>query len=543
MIVSKIVSSLEKAFINDTPDKFETLERISALKGERVSFQLLCYDDPSLDEKKHVFITHKVEVTGELSKYSRLREVKYVPVVKPVSIEHDENYISTKPGLYPDILSPMTRGCYFNASIEMMTSVWVDLDLPSGMSEVGESELTLTVTDTKNNLKVAECKLTVDIIDAILPEQKLLVTQWLSFNSLWRYHNVKPFGEEFYRILEENIRIAAKNGMNTLFLFAFLGTVKITRRNGEYSFSYKRLERVMAIAKKYGIRRFEVDHLFSAGNAEKASGVRIVENGEETVKFRGESATSPEYTKFLRAFLKSLIRYMKRKGEDKNLIFHIADEPAKDKIESFRAAKATVADILEGYMIIDALFDIEYYKEGLVTNPVPINGSIQPFLDAGVPDLWTYYCCGPQAKYSNRFISMYSAQNRSLGMQLYKYKLYGFLHWGFCYYMNESTSADLNPYLDNSGENWVSGGDTFLVYPTNHGEVLESLRLLVFHDALQDMRAMQLCESLYSHETVVSAIEEEFGGEVRFDTCAYDGRVILRIRERINEMIKKAIAK
>jgi hypothetical protein len=126
-------------------------------------------------------------------------------------------------------------------------------------------------------------------------------------------------------------------------------------------------------------------------------------------------------------------------------------------------------------------------------------------------------------------------------MQLYKYKLYGFLHWGFCYYMNADTSADLNPYLDNSGENWVSGGDTFLVYPTNHGEVLESLRLLVFHDALQDLRAMQLCESLYSHEEVVAAIEEAFGGELRFDTCAYTSSLMLKIRETINYMIKEKI--
>ncbi len=541
MIVSKIVSSLEKAFINDRPEKFTALESISALKGERVSFQLLCYDDPELDDKPHVFITHKVEIFGALAKYARMRTVKYVPVVKPVSIEHDENYLSTSPGLYPDILDEMTEGNLFNASINMMTSIWIDLELPEDMTEVGNSEHVLTVTDIKNNVKVSECKLKVDIINKKLPRQKLLVTQWVSFNSLWRYHNVKPYGERFFEILEENLRLATKNGMNTLFIEAFYGTVKITKKNGQYSFSYKRLDRLIDLAKKYGIYRFEVDHLFSAGNAEHASRVKVIENGEEKMLFGGESATSAEYTKFLRSFLSSLIRHMKKKGEDKNLIFHIADEPARDKIESFRRAKATVADILEGYMIIDALFDIEYYNEGLVTNPVPINGSIAPFIEAGVPDLWTYYCCGPQAKYSNRFISMFSSQNRSLGMQLYKYNLYGFLHWGFCYYLNSEGTRLLNPYLDNSGDNWVSGGDTFLVYPTNTAKPLESLRLLVFHDALQDLRAMQLCESLYSHEEVVSAIEEVYGGEIRFDTCVYNSSLMLKIREKVNSMIKERV--
>ena len=41
MIKTKIVSSLEKAFFDEDIDKFEALEELSALKGERVSIQLL----------------------------------------------------------------------------------------------------------------------------------------------------------------------------------------------------------------------------------------------------------------------------------------------------------------------------------------------------------------------------------------------------------------------------------------------------------------------------------------------------------------------
>ena len=511
------------------------------MKGERVSIQLICYDNPALDEKRHVYIIHKVELSGALSKYAKLRRVWQVPVTKPVSLEHDEHYISSEPGLYPDILLPLGKGNSFNASEKMATSIWVDLELPEDMSEVGESELTLSVTNERDKIKVSECKLTVDIIDAVLPEQTLLCTQWISFNSLWQYYGAEPYGERFFEILENYIRIAAKNGMNTLLLQVFYGSVKITKTGENYSFSYKRLDRVIDIAKKYGIHHFEVDHLFSAGNAEKASRVTVIEDGVTKRIFGGESATSPEYTRFLRAFLKSFIGHMKKIGEDKNLIFHIADEPAKEKIESFRAAKATVSDILKGYMIIDALFDIDFYKEGLVTNPVPINGDIAPFIEAKVPDLWTYYCCGPQTKYANRFISMTSAQNRSSGMQMYKYQLYGFLHSGFCYFFNAEATELFNPYLENSGGSWVSGGDPFMVYPAANGEALESLRLLVFQDALQDMRAMQLCESLYSHEEVVAAIEEAFGGELRFDTCAYTSSLMLKIRETINSMIKEKI--
>ena len=55
---------------------------------------------------------------------------------------------------------------------------------------------------------------------------------------------------------------------------------------------------------------------------------------------------------------------------------------------------------------------------------------------------------------------------------------------------------------------------------------------------MQDIRAMELCETLYSHDEVVRAIEEELGCELRFSVCAKSTEVMGAIRERINQMIK-----
>ena len=55
------------------------------------------------------------------------------------------------------------------------------------------------------------------------------------------------------------------------------------------------------------------------------------------------------------------------------------------------------------------------------------------------------------------------------------------------------------------------------------------------------MRAMQLAESLTDHETVVSAIEKIYGKDLRFKTCAQDAEMMLKIRKKINEMIKERI--
>ena len=232
---------------------------------------------------------------------------------------------------------------------------------------------------------------------------------------------------------------------------------------------------------------------------------------------------------------------MKARGLEDKIYFHIADEPALKNIELFRAAKNSIIDLLEGCNTIDAIFDIEYWREGLINRPVPISDNIEPFIEADVPNLWVYYCCGPQTKCSNRFIAQSGACTRSIGMQLYKFRLEGFLHWALCNYHSGDTGGLVNPYVEHSGKSWVPGGDTFLLYPANDGTAHQSLRHCIFRDAMQDIRAMQLCESLTSHDEVVAAIEEELGFELRFSTCAPSTNAMTRVRERINRMILEHI--
>ena len=55
--------------------------------------------------------------------------------------------------------------------------------------------------------------------------------------------------------------------------------------------------------------------------------------------------------------------------------------------------QAQAEDLLEGCQVIDALSSLEFYRQGLVRQPVPANDHIQPFIDAQVPGLWVYYCC------------------------------------------------------------------------------------------------------------------------------------------------------
>ena len=186
---------------------------------------------------------------------------------------------------------------------------------------------------------------------------------------------------------------------------------------------------------------------------------------------------------------------------------------------------------------MDALSDYDFYSTGALATPVPVTSKIMPFVENGVPNLWTYYACNQLVGYSNCYVAMPSWRTRSIGMQLYKYNIHGFLHWGYNYYNNRASGDTINPYLDLGGEDWVPAGDTFVVYPGLDGTPLESIRAITLDEAIQDVRAMRTAEKYTSHAEVVRVMEEVLGEEITFERCAHSADEMLRVRKAINDLI------
>ena len=318
--------------------------------------------------------------------------------------------------------------------------------------------------------------------------------------------------------------------------------VGVTVKNGKYSFNFDLLDRWVDMCDRIGIEYFEIAHLFTQWGAKHAPKVMATVDGEYKKIFGWETeATSEEYVTFLRTFIKEFLAHMKKNGNDKRCFFHISDEPQLEHLEFYKSAKESISDLLHGYVIMDALSDYDFWKMGIVDLPIPSNNHIKPFIENNVPNLWTYYCCGQRVNVSNRLMSMPSWRNRSIGMQMYKFNIVGFLQWGYNFYSNQYSVNEVEPYTDSSGEHWVPAGDTYSVYPAPRGVAFESLRIVVFADALQDMRAMKLCESLYSKDEVIAEIEKILGDTLAFDVCAKSEETMLQIREKINQMIKAKI--
>ncbi len=565
MLKTKIISSLEKAFCDQKIDDFKSLEQISALRGERLSLQFLFIDEGENAVPARVFGHLKFD--GDLASYVTVREVRSVPVTMPTGNKTDDNYLRTTPGIYPDLLTDLRyRGLV--TITRTLTSLWLEINIPDDFK--GESELSVSLSypnvkdcafhkfDGTEEWKSVTQTIKIDVVDARIPENEIIFTQWFYCDCLANYYEVEVWSEEHWRIIENFASEAVKYGRNMLLMPLFtpaLNTfpgfertctqlVDVTLNNGEYSFDFTKVRRWVEMCRRIGVKYHEISHFYDQRQAKYSAKIYGTVDGEYKRIFGWETlALDPEYQRFLKALVPQFVEVMKELGEDDKCYYHISDEPSKENLDHYMSVKAVIAPMLKGYKIIDALSDIEFYESGAVENPIPTTRDAMPFIEAKVKDLWVYYACNEIVNYSNSYLAMPGWRTRSLGMQLYKYGIAGFLHWGYNYYNNRGSGDAINPYTDLSGEFWVPAGDTFAVYPGFNGKPELSMRAILLADAIADVNAMRLCEKYYCHDHIVKELEKALGDTITFERCAYSSEEMLKVRETVNRMIKEATKK
>ena len=124
-------------------------------------------------------------------------------------------------------------------------------------------------------------------------------------------------------------------------------------------------------------------------------------------------------------------------------------------------------------------------------------------------------------------------------MQLYKYNMEGFLHWGFNFYNSQYSLHRIDPFRVNDSEDAFPAGDPFIVYPGKDGEPIESMRLPVMADAMLDTQLLEYLESLTSREHVLELLEGADNVDIRFDQYPLGPDYLLDLWEKAALEIEK----
>jgi hypothetical protein len=494
----------------------------------------------------------KLHVVSTIASSVTMYSVGLMPVEMPAYGDHDDNVLRGKPGMYPDILYPICPDGLVLLP-HQWRSLWITVN-PKGKVPPGEYTIEV-LFETKEGDLLARESFEIEIIGMELPKQKLIFTQWFHSDCIATWYKTEVFSEEHWKLLERYVKTAAAHGINMILTPVFtppldtavggerptVQLVDVKKTQDTYSFNFDKLTRWVNMCKANGIEYFEISHLFTQWGAKHAPKIMADVDGEYKRIFGWETdAAGEDYKHFLDCFLPALVSYIKENGLADRCFFHISDEPGKDHLESYAKAGSIIMEHVKDFPVIDALSDYEFYKNGLVKNPIPANNHIEPFLENNVPNLWTYYCCGQYKKVSNRFIDMPSARNRIIGLQLYKFNIVGFLQWGHNFWYSHQSRYPIDPFRVADGGFWVPAGDAYSVYPGEDGPI-ESIRLDVFYDALQDLRALNLLEQYIGKEETIKLLEKDMGKPLTFDEYPKDAQWLLNKREEINKKLKEFI--
>ena len=547
-----LTSPLEK--IGSKFREYKEFNSFSALRNEKISFQAVVQTSESM------FCDAEIEIVSDIP--YKLYVVRDVPVELAAHLNRsDSGYLSKEAGLYPDLLEPMTEKMRIKLLPNQLRMLWVELDVPSD-AQKGAHEIKLHVKSGENE---ANAVFELEVIPAELPKQKLLYTQWFHCDCLSSYYHVEPLSEEHWEIISNFMGNYAEYGGNMILTPIFtpaldteigaerptVQLIDVEKTENGYTFKFDKLERFMSLAESKGITHFELAHLFTQWGAEFTPKIVDVNGNKLSGWFL--KADSEEYKNLIIPLIRKLKAFLKSTNRLERCYFHISDEPSDENIENYSKAVNLVKDELSDCKVMDALSEPKFYEQGLVKIPVAANNRVDEFIEKKISPLWTYYCCAQGREYvSNRFIAMPSVRNRIIGVELFKYQLEGFLHWGYDFYYSEESKRLLSPFLTTDGDCSFPAGDPFSVYPSEDRKPMPSIRQLVFFDALQDMRALELYQELsgLSHGAVVKEIEDYFGEEIHFKNFPepdknsknpYEADCYIKFREFINEKISSLL--
>ena len=345
------------------------------------------------------------------------------------------------------------------------------------------------------------CKITVRVYDVSIPEHTFFVTNWFSEDEICRFHHVEKGTEAYLQMLQKYAEAMRRMHQNVFFIQLDEQCV-VNREPYEFDFEY--LTPMILCFFEQGMQYMELGVLLDRGFL--PDGMPDMYTDRFTCSMAKDvPVDSFKGYEITVRFVQSLAAYLKKYGWEKQVLFHIHDEPDihyknQEALEARKRQYYLAAGILRKYIpgiqIIEAV-DSAQFRGGIdiwVPGTAGYEKKKEEFdklIELG-ETVWTYVCCGPEGHWLNRFLDFALIKGRLLFWGCAKNRISGFLHWGLNQFQN-----GMNPYEGTSCPNHTGigtnfpCGDSFLVYPGEDGPNL-GMRLEAQRRGAEDAALWQL---------------------------------------------------
>lgn len=344
------------------------------------------------------------------------------------------------------------------------------------------------------------CDITAQVYGVAIPENTFPVTNWFSLDSISLFHHVQQGTPEFYDMVRQYAR-AMHRVHQTQFYLELNDQCVVSRDPYEFNFDY--LESLIRCFFDEGLTTIETGPLLSRGYLPDGM-PDMYTSRFSCIMAPDVYLDTPEGYAITVKYVQALSAFFKAHGWEKNVVFHIHDEPdvhcppeaLEPRKQQYYLAASILRKYLPGVKIIEAVSSAEF--RGGVDIWVPGTPGYEQHKDdfdrlIGLgEEVWTYVCCSPEGHWLNRFLDFAVFKGRLLFWGCAKNRISGFLHWGFNQFQN-----GMNPFLSTSCPNHTGigtnfpCGDSFIVYPGPEGPWL-GMRLEASRRGAEDAALLRL---------------------------------------------------
>ncbi len=421
------------------------------------------------------------------------RFVGYVHVDRPTQTP-SPHQLRKPPADYPDVLWEQPP-----AGLPAGTAlpVWFTVDVPADAAP-GVYHATVRV-DARTGAAGVQAALPValEVFPVTVGRARLWVTNWFTMGNPRMKTPPKQGSEEFHALLRRYARNMAEHRQNVA-LISPLSLAKITSDGkGGLSADFSEFDRWVEIFQEEGvIGLIEGGHIGGREGGWDSNFVASVRTVDDAGGVRSLSVPpgGAEADAFYAWYFPALMAHLREKGWTDKYVQHLADEPTKSNLDSYRALAALARRHAPGLRIIEACHTRDLAGSMDVWVP-QLNYLHQDFAHyqerqrAG-EEVWFYTCVFPQGRYANRFIEQPLMLTRLLHWLNFYSGTTGYLHWGYNFWTEDDpVTHTTRPH---GGPPYLPAGDPWIVYPAEDGGPVDSIRFEAMRDGVADHELLSM---------------------------------------------------
>lgn len=494
----------------------------------------------------------KAEISNLLSdegyslskKNTQIRYVGYVPIQRAASeyswsAKYEEVVGAAVSGMMnPDIVAdPLYELDHVKLPAYRTQPIWISINVPAGTS-TGVYKGTLTISSDQF---LSSHQVSIEVVDLSLPDYKdykFYLDLWFNANSIATNHEVKPWSQPHWNLIEKYLKALASMGVKTITTIishepwrikwlndsmrsqthtGFEGMIKWRLHdNNTWGYDYSIFDRFVELSKKSGFSGPINTYSLTAFRGKE----RISYYDDKTHTNKNMYFSSVEDPSYHHAW-KSFLTDFKQHLQDKNWLnetYLCFDERPNETMEYLTrfikevapefGNRISIAGHPESSEFASGSLSISY--EFFPNQNLSKKKTFEVIKDRNDSDkMTTFYICG-QPAHPNTLSYSPAIESRMIPWMALKYNVNGLLRWSF-------NSWPENPYT-NPVFNF-NMGDEYLIYPGKTGPI-SSIRWELLRDGIEDFELYQVIKNNQNSSPEQSKLSDA----IEFATRNEDGR-------------------